>query len=103
MYIFLKTAKKKTKNHADYSSFMVDGPKTIVKGEVYLAISNGTIGRGARQKNIGNKQAIKMLENFLKKLKENNLEESKSETRYEFNPNDVPFWLTQSIKHVKIT
>lgn len=89
MYIVLKTAKRATINHHD-----VDGAgkasRTIVPGEVFLQIHNGTIGQGARATNIGNEQAIKMLENMLAQLKDN----KKQSYVYEnpgFTSDDIPF------------
>lgn len=93
MYIFLKTAKRPTKNHYDFSGpFDAPTPKSIKAGEVFLAISNGTIGPGARQVNIGNKQAIELLEKMLKKLKANQKDTTDySSLATEFSPDDIPF------------
>jgi len=93
MYIFLKTAKRPTKNHHDFSGpFDGPTPKSIKPGEVFLAISNGTIGQGARQVNIGNKQAIELLEKMLKQLKANQessmIESSES---HQWALDDIPF------------
>ena len=92
MYFYLKTAKKQTINHYDFSG-PLDAPKplkSIKQGEVFLQISNGTIGRGARAKNIGNKQAIEMLEKMLKELKANQIEEFTANDSG-FSIDNVPF------------
>lgn len=94
MYIFLKTAKRATKNHYDFTQgFEVVGPRSIKAGEVFLAISNGTIGRGARQVNIGNTQAIEMLEKLLVQLKQNKefTYDETLELERGFNEDDIPF------------
>jgi hypothetical protein len=76
MYFFIKTAKKATTNHHDFSGdFSAKCPKSIKKGDVYFAISNGTIGHGARQRNMGREQAIEILESYLRQLKANKEDE----------------------------
>lgn len=63
MYLTVKIALRKTKNHDD------DNYPVINKGEKFLQISNGTLGAGARARNISKTSAIKMLEEALEELR----------------------------------
>lgn len=67
MYLIIKTAQRKTKDHY---SVPFDGESNFInKGEKYLKLSNGTIGAGARAVNISKPDAIKMLEEALEELR----------------------------------
>jgi hypothetical protein len=65
MHLTVKTARRKTINH-DGTSFL----KTdyINRGEKYLQISNGTIGAGARARNIDKASAIELLTQLIDQL-----------------------------------
>lgn len=65
MYLVVKTAQRKTKNHHGASFSEVE---YINRGEKYLQLNNGTIGAGARAVNIGKTAAIEMLKKTLEEL-----------------------------------
>lgn len=72
MYLTIKTAKRKTKDH--YGIRDDPSGKTpylngeIYRGEKFLQLNNGTIGAGARAVNIGKASAVKLLQELLNEL-----------------------------------
>ena len=94
MHISLHTAKRLTTNHFSHDWDNGGYKKDIVKGETFLQICNGTIGKGRRTVNIGNKYAIEMLEEMLTKLKANAqsmVQVTENINECEFSPDDIPF------------
>jgi hypothetical protein len=94
MYLSVVTAKRATKCHDSWFDENNEPyPQTyraIKAGEKYLKISNGTIGQGARQRNINAKDAIEYLEALLKSLKGERLPEGHNHY-YQAHDDDIPF------------
>lgn len=87
MYITVKTSIRKVKNHGSWPG----GDEFIPANTAYLHLNNGTIGQGARGRNIPKKDAIKLLKALIEDLEKSPSTDIISYNEANFPSDDIPF------------